>query len=302
MKLLVTLFSALAVVSANAAQGLDVDTDKATRRTLDARMGVPGPDGNVMISYTIDMWPAVVTLDIQTNKTGAATTLDSDWVSIGGVAIANAHGDVWKVVMGKRGKIEWAPGRDVDFRRARAVVTAWPLDDTPDFMVFNLLKPFGSEDAQTYYPRLEYLTGDGLWQVGAVTDDVASFPQVRGVLHQRIPRYAGAVPACLRSRRSQVRPEAFLKCQRRRSSSGGKSSIRPHPSFGQGEGERSANQGEQLAEAASRDVVAWGVEEIRQRRVALRHRFRSSDEGAAGVCRTGELLVRDFLFWQGTMS
>ena len=173
MKLLVTLFSALAVVSANATQGADAGTDKATRRTLDARMGVPGPDGNVMISYTIDMWPAVVTLDIQTNKAGAATALDSDWVSIGGVAIANAHGDVWKVVMGKRGKIEWVPGRDVDFRRARAVVTAWPLDDTPDFMVFNLLKPFGSDDAQMYYPRLEYLTGDGLWQVGAVTNNLA---------------------------------------------------------------------------------------------------------------------------------
>lgn len=225
MKLLVTLFSALAVVAANAAQELDAGTDKATRQTLAAKMGAPGPDGTVKISYALDKWPAVVTLDIETNKTGSATAVDSDWVSIGGVAVANARGDVWKMVMGRRGKIEWAPGRDVDFRRARAVVTAWPLDDTPDFMVFNLLKPFGSDDAQTYYPRLEYLPGDGLRQTGAVTNNLAY--RTTSLLFRRCGAfYISAFPVTQGQFR-YVCEVAGVKYDRKRFSTAGGADLRP---------------------------------------------------------------------------
>ena len=88
---------------------------------------------------------AVVTLDIETNKTGSATNVDSDWVSIGGAAICNAQGDVWKKVSQGNKTITWRPdlsweGHKVELAGggARAVVTAWALDNTPDYMVVDI--------------------------------------------------------------------------------------------------------------------------------------------------------------------
>ena len=129
----------------------------------------------VTITYTLSEAPAVVTLDVQTNKTGAATSEESDWVSIGGVAVANAKGDVWKKVTSTSGTITWHPDlswpdHKIADNAARAVVTAWALDNTPDYMVVDLTAT-GGTDTQKYYPGIDYLPGSQPGQEGAITNN-----------------------------------------------------------------------------------------------------------------------------------
>ena len=108
---------------------------------------------------------AVVTLDIETNKTGTATNVDSDWVSIGGAAICNAHGDVWKKVSQGSKTIAWRPDHSWEGHKvalanggARAVVTAWALDNTPDYMVVDI-SAGAQPNTQRYYPAADFLPG-----------------------------------------------------------------------------------------------------------------------------------------------
>ncbi len=109
----------------------------------------------VTISYTLDS-EAVVTLDIQTNDTQGV------WVSIGGEAISGhvsgktsgpAQGDVWKKVAAGTHTITWRPDymwpdHVIGDGGARAVVTAWALDNPPDYMVVDLSDASGTR----YYP------------------------------------------------------------------------------------------------------------------------------------------------------
>ena len=108
---------------------------------------------------------AVVTLDIETNKTGSATNVDSDWVSIGGAAVCNAQGDVWKKVSQGSKTIRWRPdhsweGHKIELANggARAVVTAWALDNTPDYMVVDI-SAAAQPNTQRYYPAVDFLPG-----------------------------------------------------------------------------------------------------------------------------------------------
>lgn len=114
---------------------------------------------------------AVVTLDIETNKTGSATNNDSDWVSIGGAAVCNAQGAVWRKVTSAdvdgngRYTITWRPdhsweGHKVELANggARAVVTAWALDNTPDYMVVDV-SDGAQPNTQRYYPTVDFLPG-----------------------------------------------------------------------------------------------------------------------------------------------
>ena len=121
----------------------------------------------VTIAYELNNAPdgAVVTLDIETNKTGTATNNDVDWVSIGGAAICNAQGDVWKKVSQGSKTIIWRPdlsweGHKVELANggARAVVTAWALDNTPDYMVVDISAGARS-NTQKYYPSADFLPG-----------------------------------------------------------------------------------------------------------------------------------------------
>ena len=132
-------------------------------------------DRLVTITYTLADAPAVITVDVQTNRTGAATGNPADWVSIGGEAVWNAMGDVWRKVGGGlaagqtvSGTITWHPDHSwpdhkIDGSNARAVVTAWALENTPDYMVVDLTV----NNTVRYYPSVDFLPKKGFDQVGA---------------------------------------------------------------------------------------------------------------------------------------
>ena len=114
-------------------------------------------DRLVTITYTLADAPAVVTVDVQTNATGGT------WVSIGGEAVWNATGDVWKKVETGARTITWRPDlswpdHKVADGGARAVVTAWALDNTPDYMAVDISSA-AQPNTQTYYPAADFVPG-----------------------------------------------------------------------------------------------------------------------------------------------
>ena len=131
-------------------------------------------DRLVTITYTLGSAPAVVTLDVQTNATENAAADDPGWTSIGGEAVWNAMGDVWRKVETGNHTITWHPDQSwpdhkIDGDRARAVVTAWALDNTPDYMVVDLVVT----NCVRYYPGIDYLPGTAVGQTGAITNNPA---------------------------------------------------------------------------------------------------------------------------------
>ena len=123
----------------------------------------------VTITYQLADAPAVVTLDIQTNANTSAAANDPGWTTIGGEAICNAQGDVWKQVSGKATyTITWQPdqtwkdpaenGFKIAANGARARVTAWPIDNTPDYMVVDV-SAAAQPNTQKYYPAADFVPG-----------------------------------------------------------------------------------------------------------------------------------------------
>ena len=166
----------------------------------------------VTITYELSNAPngAVVTLDVETNATGGA------WASIGGKAVCNARGAVWRKVTSadadSSGKytITWRPdlsweGHKVELANggARAVVTAWALDNTPNYMVVDI-SATGGADKQTYYPAADFLPGgvsnglyktttllmrkimakDVTWTMGSTTLETQNRQAAREATHQ----------------------------------------------------------------------------------------------------------------------
>ena len=122
-----------------------------------ATMTQPATSREVTIAYKLSDAPAVVTLDIQTNAT------DGTWASIGGENIQNVTGDVWKQVAAGEHEIKWRPDlswpdHKIAAGGARAVVTAWSLDNPPDYMVVNIAAD-AAANSETYYPSVEFLPG-----------------------------------------------------------------------------------------------------------------------------------------------
>ncbi len=122
------------------------------------------PNRTVTITYSLANGPAVVTLDIQTNSA------ENGWVSIGGENISGGstekgvpRGDVNKLVEGDtthtitwRPDVSW-PDHKIAAGNARAVVTAWATNDTPDYLVVDLST--SSETRCRYYQAVEFLPG-----------------------------------------------------------------------------------------------------------------------------------------------
>lgn len=135
-------------------------------------MSQPSGTREVTITYNLDA-AAVVTLDVQTNATANAAVDDPGWTSIGGEAVWNAWGDVWKKVNAEgnasfSGTIKWRPDLSwPDYRilghGARAKLTAWSLDNTPDYMVVDL----EVANSVRYFPGADFLPKNGFDHAGA---------------------------------------------------------------------------------------------------------------------------------------
>ena len=123
-----------------------------------------------LVTITYDLSEeAVVTLDVQTNATVNGETV---WTSIGGAAISGtttgktaggAKGDVWKKVSAGSRTITWRPDltwpdHEIADGGARAVVTAWAIDNTPDYMAVDITGG-AQQNTQTYYPDADFVPG-----------------------------------------------------------------------------------------------------------------------------------------------
>lgn len=138
--------------------------DAAIPEVTNVSVSQPNGSGRTEITYSLVNGPAVVTMDIETNG-------PSGWVSIG---LENVYGtmkavsgDVNKIVSGTTGRIRWAAhktwaDRTIADGGLRAVLTAWPTDDTPDYMVVDLNAGSDSADRIRYYVSANALPGGGL--------------------------------------------------------------------------------------------------------------------------------------------
>ena len=125
-------------------------------------------NGKVTVGYVLSGGPAVVTVDVQTNVSPSG-----GWASIGGAALyggesGRVYGDVNKVIDADGPhSIYWnAPeahsGVPSVAKGARAVVTAWPLDDKPDYMVVDISQGQASADRVRYYQSADCVPGGEL--------------------------------------------------------------------------------------------------------------------------------------------
>lgn len=113
----------------------------------------------VTITYRLSATPAVVTIDIETNVT------DDVWVSIGGSIVgASLTGDVFKRITEPKDvyavgwkPVETWPNIKIKDKGIRAVVKAYAVDDTPDYMVVDLAAE--SAARVRYYPSVDFLPG-----------------------------------------------------------------------------------------------------------------------------------------------
>ena len=156
---LVTTLAAFAAVAASAAT--PVVTSVSMSQSTFSRL--------VTIDYTFTGDPAVITLDVQTNANTSASADDPGWTSIGGEAVCNAQGDVWKKVDAGSRTITWRPDKSwpdhiIEANGARAVVTAWATNNTPAYMVVDISQG-ALPNTQRYYPAADFVPG-------GVTDDL----------------------------------------------------------------------------------------------------------------------------------
>ena len=168
----------------------------------------------VTIEYKFSGDDAVITLDVQTNANASAAASDPGWASIGGVAVCTAQGEVWrkveKVSDDTLHTITWAPdkvwvggdgdGFSVAASGARAVVTAWATNNTPDYMVVdvsNRATPNTQDARCRYYPSVDFLPGSVPGQVGAVTNNLnykTSFLVMRKIYAKGVTCILGSTP------------------------------------------------------------------------------------------------------------
>ncbi|MDD4622898.1 MAG: SUMF1/EgtB/PvdO family nonheme iron enzyme [Kiritimatiellae bacterium] len=155
-KCLVAVFALTALVCAAAPKV----TVSSVAQDAESRM--------VTVGYALENAPAIITLGMETNRTGAATEDPADWIAVDEGSLQRVWGDVNKIVRsdGAAYQINWRPDFSWPYHTfaanaARAVVKAWTLDDPPDYAVFNLAA--GGDPA--FYTDLKALPG-------GVSDDV----------------------------------------------------------------------------------------------------------------------------------
>ena len=113
-------------------------------------------DGHEMtVTYDLAEGPAVVTLSIETNSGSA-------WLPMDDTVISRALGDVNRKITAATGRISFIPEGELpeDTASIRAVVTAWPMDDTPNYMVFSLAEgAVSAADRVRYYASTNAIPG-----------------------------------------------------------------------------------------------------------------------------------------------
>jgi len=119
-------------------------------------------DDVLTVTYTLANGPAVITFDILTNGTSGA--------SIGGEAVVSGilHGsDVWMKVTGEGPHtIKWRTDAWDGNAEITAAVTAWPLDNPPNYMVADIsYYAYDQTNAQRYYPEADFVPGGVLGNV-----------------------------------------------------------------------------------------------------------------------------------------
>ena len=191
----------MTAVVATAATGL---VHAATPQVTSVSMAQSSSSRLVTIDYTFTGEDAVITLDVQTNAPGGA------WASIGGAAVCNAQGEVWKKVSndGSTHHITWRPDLSwpdhvVADGGARAVITAWTLDNTPDYMAVDVSEA-AQPNTQRYYPSADSVPGgvsnslykttmflmrkimakDVVWTMGSTSLETLGRDAVREATHQ----------------------------------------------------------------------------------------------------------------------
>lgn len=115
-------------------------------------------DRTVMINYSLANAPAVVTFTAETNG-------PNGWVALEGKCLLTASGDIFRRVDKETGTIRWNVDRmgleeAIASGNLRVNLTAWRLDDTPDYMVVSLAKyGISAADRVRYYTSTNELLG-----------------------------------------------------------------------------------------------------------------------------------------------
>ena len=111
----------------------------------------------VTVSYTLANEPAVVTVDVQTNRG------DDVWVSIGVDKQVSITGDLNKLVQPGSRALVWDAGKDwpdqlIKGGNIRFALSAWTTNAPPDYMVVNLDAATPAEST-TYYASADRIPG-----------------------------------------------------------------------------------------------------------------------------------------------
>ena len=126
--------------------------DPADPQISNVRLEQNSLSRRVTVQYDLDE-AAVVTMDVLTNG-----------VSIGGANIQNVSGDCFrKVAAGSNHVVTWDPYLSWPDQKFGAGVvsvrmTAWALDNTPDYMAVDITAT-GGADTQKYYPDADFVPG-----------------------------------------------------------------------------------------------------------------------------------------------
>ena len=140
-----------------------VCADPADPQISNVRLNQNSISRRVTVQYDLDE-AAVVTMDVLTNG-----------VSIGGENIQAVSGDCFKkVAAGNNHVVTWDPYLSWPDQKFGAGVvsvrmTAWALDNTPDYMVVDL----AAANTVRYYPDVDFLPGSTPGQQGAITNNPA---------------------------------------------------------------------------------------------------------------------------------
>ena len=117
----------------------------------------------------------IVTVDVQTNRTGAATVDESDWVSIGDEYLTDVFGDVnCRVPAGSGKKVYWRadevwPGQVFADGAIRLVVKKWDDTNPPDYLVIDLR---ADDSRGSTGSREHYYTSAAALPYGGITNRI----------------------------------------------------------------------------------------------------------------------------------